>query len=81
MANTRQVKTRGRSDDDIPVELRGLEPLEFPAETCSELRLLLIRCVTCYVRVLAICVGVLRDVTVLGDPAPMLLVCIAAVGM
>jgi hypothetical protein len=48
------------------VELRGIEPLLVPAEMKCELRLLFIHCVTWCVRVQAICVDVLRDVTVLA---------------
>ena len=47
------------------VELRGLEPLRFPAKTHCEQRLMFDDIVTSPLAVLRICVGVLRDVTVL----------------
>jgi hypothetical protein len=47
------------------VELRGLEPLHFPAKTRIELQGLLSRVVTSALAVQQICVGVLRDVTML----------------
>jgi len=49
------------------VELRGLEPRTEPGETGSELRVLSSCVVRPALRVLRICPGVLRDVTVL-DP-------------
>jgi hypothetical protein len=48
------------------VELRGFEPLAFPGEMTSELRQMFFGGVTQVSRVLRICVGVLRDVTVLA---------------
>ena len=46
-------------------KLRGLEPLHFPVEMRLELRRLLFGCVAPVVRVQAICLPALRDVTVL----------------
>jgi hypothetical protein len=51
------------------VELRGLEPLFNPAETGSELRRMLDAVVTRCIGHQQICVGVSRDVTVLGRRA------------
>jgi hypothetical protein len=48
------------------VKLRGFEPLQFPAEIAAELRWMFFGGVTRVFRVLRICVGVLRDVTVLA---------------
>jgi hypothetical protein len=48
------------------VELRGIEPLALPAEMGSEQRRPFVCVVTQRLRVLRICAGVLRDVTVLG---------------
>jgi hypothetical protein len=50
------------------VELRGFEPLSFPAEIAAELRRMFVEGVTHIFYVLQICVGVLRDVTVLAAP-------------
>ena len=47
------------------VELRGLEPRTEPGEMALELRFLSFGVVTRVLRFLRICVGVLRDVTVL----------------
>jgi hypothetical protein len=47
------------------VELRGLEPRTEPEEMALELRFLSFGVVTRVLRFLRICVGVLRDVTVL----------------
>ena len=47
------------------VELRGLEPRTEPGEMALELRFLSFGVVTRVLRFLPICVGVLRDVTVL----------------
>jgi hypothetical protein len=47
------------------VELRGLEPRTEPGEMALELRFLSFGAVTRMLRFLRICVGVLRDVTVL----------------
>jgi hypothetical protein len=49
----------------LPVELRGLEPRTEPGKTGSELRFLLFCVITRVLGFLGICVGVLRDVTVL----------------
>jgi hypothetical protein len=46
-------------------ELRGLEPLRFPAKIHCEQRLMFDDIVTSPLAVLRICVDVLRDVTVL----------------
>jgi hypothetical protein len=54
------------------VELRGFEPLQFPAEIAAELRRMFFGVVTHVFRVLRICVGVLRDVTVLAPAEPLL---------
>ena len=50
----------------LGLELRGLEPRTEPGEMALELRFLLSGVVTRVLRFLRICVGVLRDVTVLG---------------
>jgi hypothetical protein len=47
------------------VELRGLEPHTEPGEMALELRILSFGVVTRVLRFLRMCVGVLRDVTVL----------------
>jgi hypothetical protein len=49
----------------LGLELRGLEPRTEPGEMALELRFLLSGVVTRVLRFLRICVGVLRDVTVL----------------
>jgi hypothetical protein len=49
------------------VQLRGFEPLALPAEIGADLRRMVLHVVARSVRVLRICVGVLRDVTVLGQ--------------
>jgi hypothetical protein len=51
------------------VKLRGLEPLAEPAKTDAELRRMLLGCVTQCIDDLRICIGVLRDVTVLAEPS------------
>jgi hypothetical protein len=48
------------------VELRGFEPRTVPAETAFDLRWLCVHVVTRVLCVLPICLGVLRDVTLLG---------------
>lgn len=48
------------------MELRGFEPLHIPAEIAAELRRMFFGGVTHAVRVLRICVAVLRDVPVLA---------------
>jgi hypothetical protein len=48
--------------------LRGFEPQHLPAKTMSEMQLLASRIVTLYAIFLRICVGVLRDITVLAYP-------------
>jgi hypothetical protein len=50
------------------VELRGLEPPRFAAKMPSELRRLFFAVVTRMRSVLRICLGVLRDVTVVTAP-------------
>lgn len=50
------------------VELRGFEPRNRPAEIGADLHFPSSRVVTHVLRVLRICPGVLRDVTVLGQP-------------
>src|SRR5271166_5543435 len=49
----------------LPVELRGLEPRTEPGEMALELRFLSFGVVTRVLRFLRICVGVLRDATML----------------
>jgi hypothetical protein len=49
------------------VELRGLEPRTEPGEMALELRFLLFGVVMRVLGFLGICVGVLRDVTVLAQ--------------
>jgi hypothetical protein len=53
---------------ELRVELRGFEPRTFPAKTLCELPFIVPRVVTRVVRVLGVCVGALRDVTVLRVP-------------
>jgi hypothetical protein len=70
------VERRGRMQDSYfaffgaltcsnVVELRGFEPRTEPGEMALELRILSFGVVTRVLRFLRMCVGVLRDVTVL----------------
>ena len=59
------LENQGPETAFLLVELRGLEPRTEPEEMALELRFLSFGVVTRVLRFLRICVGVLRDVTVL----------------